>query len=137
MPQSLFLQNVIALVWDFDRTLIPGYMQGPLFARFRVEEAAFWREVNALPEYYQRRGLTLVSKDTLYLDHIITSNLAASPTRSSNGTSGGLTPLDQLVFWLDASQFNRRQSGRGRLDIGSRGRHRHARRATARGLRPG
>jgi hypothetical protein len=72
VPQSLFLQNVIVVVWDFDKTLTPGYMQAPLFARFGVDEKAFWAEVNALPEYYQKRGLGLISKDTLYLDHIVT-----------------------------------------------------------------
>jgi hypothetical protein len=36
-PQ-LFPQNVIAMVWDFDKTLIPGNMQGPLFRHFGVDE---------------------------------------------------------------------------------------------------
>jgi hypothetical protein len=72
VPQSLFLQNVIAVVWDFDKTLTPGYMQAPLFGRFGIVESDFWKEVNALPGYYQKRGLQLVSKDTLYLDHILT-----------------------------------------------------------------
>jgi hypothetical protein len=72
VPQSLFLQNVIVVVWDFDKTLSPGYMQAPLFARFNVEEQAFWAEVNSLPDYYRKRGLGLISRETLYLDHIIT-----------------------------------------------------------------
>jgi len=67
VPQSLFLQNVIAVVWDFDKTLTPGYMQAPLFGRFGIVESDFWKEVNALPGYYQKRGLQLVSKDTLGL----------------------------------------------------------------------
>lgn len=72
MPGQLFLQNVIAIIWDFDKTLIPGYMQTPLFKHFRVEEARFWAEVNALPEQYRRFGVHRVSNDSIYLNHILT-----------------------------------------------------------------
>ena len=57
MPGQLFLQNVIAIIWDFDKTLIPGYIQTPLFKHFRVKEARFWAEVNALPKEYRRLGV--------------------------------------------------------------------------------
>ena len=46
MPTSLFTQNTIALIWDFDKTLIPEYMQTPLFRRFGVDEPLFWQETN-------------------------------------------------------------------------------------------
>jgi hypothetical protein len=72
MPQPLFLQNIIACIWDFDKTLIPGYMQEPLFARYRVEPRAFWREVAGLPDYYRQSGLAMISSDTAYLNHILT-----------------------------------------------------------------
>ncbi len=71
MSKSLFLQNVIAVIWDFDKTLSPHYMQTPLFERYGVDEAAFWREVNALPAYYARAGIT-VQRDTCYLGHLLT-----------------------------------------------------------------
>ena len=51
MAQPLFLQNIITCIWDFDKTLIPGYMQEPLFEKFRVDPEKFWQEVQALPEY--------------------------------------------------------------------------------------
>lgn len=70
--QHLFLQDTVAVIWDFDRTLIPGYMQEPLFGHFKVDQAQFWKEVNQLPAFYQAAGLELVSKDTLYLNHILT-----------------------------------------------------------------
>jgi len=72
MPQQLFLQNIIALIWDFDKTLIPGYMQKPIFDHFRVDAKIFWKEVNALPDYYQKNDLNLIVPDTVYLNHFIT-----------------------------------------------------------------
>jgi hypothetical protein len=42
MPVPLHTQTVIALVWDFDRTLIPGNMQEPIFDEYDVDPAAFW-----------------------------------------------------------------------------------------------
>jgi len=68
--KSLYKQNIIACVWDFDKTLIPGYMQTPLFDSFGIDEKLFWKEVNALPEIYQKKG-TRVSSDTIYLNHLI------------------------------------------------------------------
>ncbi len=71
MSKGLFLQNVIAIIWDFDKTLSPHYMQTPLFAHYEVDEEQFWREVNALPAYYARAGIT-VQRDTCYLGHLLT-----------------------------------------------------------------
>ncbi len=68
--KSLYKQNIIACVWDFDKTLTPGYMQTPLFKAFDIDETQFWKEVNALPEIYSKRG-TKVSPDTIYLNHLI------------------------------------------------------------------
>ena len=42
MPASLFTQRIIACIWDFDKTLIPDYMQSPLFRRYQVDEKLFW-----------------------------------------------------------------------------------------------
>ncbi len=67
---SLYTQNVVACIWDFDKTLIPGYMQEPLFKKFGIKEKTFWDEVNGLPEAYARRGLT-ISPDTIYLNHLL------------------------------------------------------------------
>ena len=47
-------ENIIACIWDFDKTLIPGYMQAPLFEHYKVNPKTFWKEVNALPQYYQK-----------------------------------------------------------------------------------
>jgi hypothetical protein len=71
MPTVLFTQNIIACIWDFDKTLIPGYMQAPLFRRYGVDEANFWLEVNSLAEHYRQRGYT-VSGESVYLNHLLT-----------------------------------------------------------------
>lgn len=71
MAATLFTQNTIACIWDFDKTLIPEYMQAPLFRRYRVDESTFWLETNALVENYRRRGYTL-SSEIAYLNHLLT-----------------------------------------------------------------
>lgn len=68
---QLFTQTTIALVWDFDKTLIPGYMQRPLFEHYGVDEKQFWAEVNALPDKYKARGCEQLSTEVLYLNHIL------------------------------------------------------------------
>jgi len=74
MPSSgkPFPQNVIAVIWDFDKTLISGNMQAPLFRAYGVDEDEFWDEVNTLPAFYAAHGYPLFSKDTAYLSHILT-----------------------------------------------------------------
>ncbi len=72
MAATLFTQNIIACIWDFDKTLIPEYMQSPLFRRYGVDEAVFWAETNALAEQYRKRGYSL-SGEISYLNHLLTS----------------------------------------------------------------
>lgn len=83
MPTTLFTQNIIACIWDFDKTLIPGYMQAPLFRRHGIDEATFWAETNALMENYRRRGYHL-SGEISYLNHILTYVLAGKFGRLNN-----------------------------------------------------
>jgi hypothetical protein len=72
VTRQLFLQNIIACIWDFDKTLSPGYMQAPLFERYDVESQKFWKEVDELPAHYKKFGLDFISSDTLYLNHMLT-----------------------------------------------------------------
>ena len=72
MTQPLFLQNIVACIWDFDKTLIPGYMQVPIFEHYQVDPKKFWKEVNALPQYYQKNNPNLFVPDTVYLNHFVT-----------------------------------------------------------------
>lgn len=64
-------QNVIALIWDFDKTLLDGYMQTPIFEKYMVDEIDFWKEVNGLEKKYMDQGIR-INKDTVYLNHFLT-----------------------------------------------------------------
>ena len=65
------MSNVIAVIWDFDKTLVNGYMQDPIFKHYNVDAKKFWDEVNALPEKYLREQGVRVNRDTIYLNHFI------------------------------------------------------------------
>jgi len=71
MANSAFEQNIIAMVWDCDKTLISSYMQEPLFRHYNVDGGKFWQEVNALKVRYGAQGIS-VNADTSYLNHILT-----------------------------------------------------------------
>jgi hypothetical protein len=68
---SAFEQNTIALIWDFDKTLIPGYMQVPLFNHYGVDANQFWEEVRSLKAYYAKQNIA-INNDSIYLNHILT-----------------------------------------------------------------
>ena len=69
--RKLHRRHIVSVIWDFDKTLIPGYMQAPLFRRYGIDERRFWNEVSALPAIYAERG-TRVPHDTIYLNHLLT-----------------------------------------------------------------
>ena len=60
------MKNVIAIIWDFDKTLIDGYMQAPIFKEYGIDEKKFWDEVNSMPKQYAKEGVR-VNPDTAYL----------------------------------------------------------------------
>ncbi|MDR2812737.1 MAG: haloacid dehalogenase-like hydrolase [Puniceicoccales bacterium] len=63
-------RSVIACIWDFDKTLIPGNMQAPLLREYGIDEYAFWAEIDTLPSKFRSRGIRL--SDTLtYLNYIL------------------------------------------------------------------
>lgn len=64
------MKNVIAIIWDFDKTLVDGYMQDPIFKKYGVDSSEFWKEVNSLPKKYEKEGVK-VNVDTIYLNQFI------------------------------------------------------------------
>jgi hypothetical protein len=71
MPAPLYTQTVIAFVWDFDRTLIASNMQDPIFAKYGVDPAEFWAEVDGLTDHYSQSGV-VIQRDLAYLVHLLT-----------------------------------------------------------------
>lgn len=76
------MQNVIAVIWDFDKTLINGYMQSPIFEDYHVDEKQFWAEVNNMPKVMKEQGVR-VNPDTAYLIHFT--------RKAKDGTFKGLS----------------------------------------------
>lgn len=75
------MANIIAVIWDCDKTLIDGYMQDPIFKEHDIDAKEFWDEVNKKPLEYENMGIR-VNKDTYYLNHFIKC--------AHNGTFPGL-----------------------------------------------
>lgn len=65
------MPNIIAVVWDFDKTLVDGYMQDPMFEEYSVNSSEFWKEVNALPKKYEQEQGVRVNRDTIYLNLVL------------------------------------------------------------------
>ena len=64
------MANIIAVIWDCDKTLVDGYMQDPIFEEYGVDAEDFWTRVNALPDYYAQKGIR-VNPETIYLNYFI------------------------------------------------------------------
>lgn len=64
------MSEIIATVWDFDNTLIPGYMQDPIFDRWKVKGKEFWDNVDSRIKEFENKGFD-VNRDTYYLNELI------------------------------------------------------------------
>ena len=62
--------NVIGCIWDFDRTLIPGNMQEPLFRDYGIDEVAFWGAVDGFSAQLRDRNIHF-SDTLIYLNFIL------------------------------------------------------------------
>ena len=75
------MANIIAVIWDCDKTLINGYMQDPLFNRFGINAHDFWEKERADLSATEEKGIR-VNPDTYYLNYFIKC--------AHNGTIPGL-----------------------------------------------
>ena len=64
------MANIIAVIWDCDKTLVDGYMQDPIFAKYNINAHDFWEIVNSMPQKLSEKGIR-VNADTDYLNHFI------------------------------------------------------------------
>ncbi len=69
MKDQSFPQNIIAVIWDYDKTLIPHNMQKPLFEKYAVVEGDFWAEVDEKSKQIQIESR--VSPELVYLNQIV------------------------------------------------------------------
>lgn len=76
------MANIIAVIWDCDKTLIDGYMQDPIFKKYGINSSDFWPKVNAIPEQLEKEKDIRVNRDTYYLNYFIQC--------AHNGTFPGL-----------------------------------------------
>lgn len=64
------MANIIAVIWDCDRTLIDGYMQDPIFEHYHVDANKFWSDNRAVIEESRKKNMR-VNSDTFYLNSFI------------------------------------------------------------------
>lgn len=83
------MQNVIAVIWDFDKTLVDEYMQDPIFSEYGINPSEFWKEVNGLPDKYLNEQGVKVNRDTIYLNHFIQYVRDGKFTKLSNAKLRG------------------------------------------------
>lgn len=77
------MADIIATVWDFDQTLIPGYMQDPIFKRFNYDPAKFWRK-NSEEIQVTRDSNLDVNEDSFYLNQLIDFSKKGQPFQGLN-----------------------------------------------------
>ena len=85
------MANIIAIIWDFDKTLVDGYMQDPIFEHYKIDGKEFWKEVNRLPEKYKKEQGITVNSETIYLNQFI--------RYAKNGTFKGLNNQKLKKIW--------------------------------------
>ena len=65
------MANIIAVIWDCDKTLVDGYMQNPLFEKYGIDSHEFWAKHNSTMKELQNSHKVRVNEDTYYLNYFI------------------------------------------------------------------
>lgn len=85
------MANIIAIIWDCDKTLVDGYMQDPIFEEYQINPSEFWTKVNAQPAELAKQGIR-VNRDTYYLNYFIQC--------AHNGTLSTTERISLFMRWL-------------------------------------
>ena len=63
------MSNIIAVIWDCDKTLINGYMQDPIFKEYGIDAKEFWAENNQKQDDLCKKYPNIrINSDTYYLN---------------------------------------------------------------------
>ena len=65
------MSTIIAVVWDFDKTLVDGYMEDPIFEDYGIDSNSFWDETSRLAAELSEKQHVMVNRDTYYLNRFI------------------------------------------------------------------
>lgn len=109
------MSEIIATVWDFDKTLIPGYMQDPIFDRWKVKGKEFWDNVNSRIEELENKGFD-VNRDTYYLNELIRESRKGGSLDGLNNEI--LEELGaELQFFRGATELFREIKEKGDIEL--------------------
>ncbi len=65
------MSSIIAVVWDFDKTLVDGYMEDPIFEEYGIKPDEFWAETKQIADKLEQEQGIKVNSDTYYLNRFI------------------------------------------------------------------
>lgn len=104
------MANIIAVIWDCDKTLIDGYMQDPILQNIKLTRLIL-EKVNAKPMELAEKGIR-VNRDTYYLNYFIEC--------AHNGTFKGLNNQNSMAMGRNRNFIEVSQKSSRKLRICSR-----------------
>ena len=125
MPEPLLTQTVIAFIWDFDRTLIAGNMQAPIFEAYDVDQTSSGARSTASSTYHAARS-EIVAPDMAYLLHLLTYVRAGRLPGLSNDKLRELGRLLEPVPGMPDFMDEDTRVGAAHPGVSPRGHHRRA-----------
>jgi hypothetical protein len=92
--------RIIPVFMDVDCTLLRGYMQRPLFAKYGINEREFWGEVQRVTQELRGRDYSVL-EETVYLDVLL--NFVHE--RAVDGSAPPLADLSNTVLYEMGAQL--------------------------------